>query len=37
MHKFFKYCVALVLILAVLATMVHHMNLEGLMRKIHGG
>ena len=36
-HKFLKYCVALVLILAVLAAVVHHTNLEGLMRKIHGG
>jgi hypothetical protein len=36
-NKFFKYCVALVLILAVLATVVHHTNFEGLMRKIHGG
>lgn len=37
MKKFFKYCVALVLILAVLAAVVHHTNFEGLMRKIHGG
>ena len=37
MNKVLKYCVALVLILAVLAAVAHHTNFEGLMRKIHGG
>lgn len=40
MNKLLRYCLALVLILAglaVLATVMHHMNFEGLMREIHGG
>jgi hypothetical protein len=31
------YFLALILILAVLATLVHHTNFEGLMLAIHGG
>lgn len=37
MNKCLKYCVALVLVLAVLAAVAHHTNFEGLMRRIHGG
>ncbi len=36
MKTFFKYCAALVFLLAALVVVVHHTDFEGLMRKIHG-
>jgi hypothetical protein len=35
--KLLRYCLALILILAVLAAVVHHTNFDGLIRRIHGG
>lgn len=37
MKKLLRYCLALILILAVLAAVVHHTNFDGLIRRIHGG
>lgn len=37
MYKFLRYCVALAVILTVLVVAAHHANMDGLMRRIHGG
>ncbi len=37
MRTLLKYCVALAITLALLAAVLHHTNVGGLMRKIHGG